>query len=168
MQLAEDCIRGVAADVAAACASDLACLTDAGRGAGGGGQKGKQQQQQPAGLSPAERCAALAAPPAPFARMTYDDAIATLQRAGPSAAFEAPVRWAAGLGSEHERFLAERVVGGPVFVTDYPAAVKPFYALASGGAASPCGPTVQAFDLLLPQIVRGGGGEAVILCSRRA
>lgn len=164
MELAESCIRGVAADVAASCEADLAFMAEMSRGSGGGGKRG-QQQQQSGGPSPAERCAALAAPPAPFARMTYDEAVATLQRAGPAAAFEAPVRWDAGLGSEHERFLAERVVGGPVFVTDYPAVVKPFYALANG-VASPFGPTVQAFDLLLPQIVRVNYGKGRGGCAR--
>ena len=41
--------------------------------------------------------------------------------------FSFPVGWGLPLQSEHERWLCEDLVGGPVFVTDYPASFKPFY-----------------------------------------
>jgi len=91
----------------------------------------------------------------PFARMTYTDAVRVLTGSGQS--FTAPVVWGEGLASEHERWLAEVFVGGPVFVTDYPAAIKPFYMRRNEEDG---GKTVAAFDLLVPTIVRckGGGG----------
>merc|ERR1740117_2353762 len=95
----------------------------------------------------------------PFPRLTYTQAVRALQQCDKD--FEHPVRWGAELQTEHERWLSEDYCGGrPVFVTDYPAACKPFYMRlndlcdgansatnesASGGVA---GETVAAFDLL--------------------
>ena len=42
-------------------------------------------------------------------------------------AFEFPVAWGMDLQSEHERYLSEKIIGGPVIVHDYPLAIKPFY-----------------------------------------
>jgi asparaginyl-tRNA synthetase len=110
----------------------------------------------------AGRLAACADPSAPFARMSYTAAVDALRASG--APFKAPVEWGAGLASEHERWLAEVHVGGrPLFVTDYPAGVKPFYMKASAAQATappPPGPTVQAFDLLLPGLGELVGGSA--------
>ena len=105
----------------------------------------------------------------PFARMSYTEAIRVLQSSGK--AFKLPVKWEDGLASEHERFLAEEHVKGPLFVTDYPAAIKPFYMKANSDsdatASSPSaagggapGPTVQAFDLLMPTLGELVGGSA--------
>ncbi|RUS89172.1 hypothetical protein EGW08_003051, partial [Elysia chlorotica] len=38
-------------------------------------------------------------------------------------------QWGCDLDKEHEMYLADAVGGRPVFVTDYPASLKPFYAL---------------------------------------
>ncbi|KAH7039096.1 mitochondrial carrier domain-containing protein [Macrophomina phaseolina] len=63
-----------------------------------------------------------------------------------------------GLQAEHERFLAENVgQGGPVFVTDYPRAVKPFYMAPSTQA--PGKDTVSCFDLLVPEVCELVGGS---------
>ncbi|KAJ2868934.1 asparaginyl-tRNA synthetase [Coemansia aciculifera] len=81
----------------------------------------------------------------PYARITYTEAIDILQRADAVANFVFKPRWGQGLQSEHERYLATLHFEGPVFVTDYPAAIKPFYML-----PNPDGRTVACMDLLVP------------------
>jgi asparaginyl-tRNA synthetase len=85
---------------------------------------------------------------AKFAKMTYTEAVEILLKSGTK--FTYPVVWGEGLASEHERFLAEKHCQGPVFVTDYPANIKPFYMKRN---QHDDGRTVQAFDLLIPGIV---------------
>ena len=106
-----------------------------------------------------------AASPGAFTCMSYSEAINTLHASGHR--FAAPVSWSAGLATEHERFLAERVVGGPLFVHDYPASLKPFYMRenddgesSGGGGGGSEKRTVAAFDLLLPRIGELVGGSA--------
>ena len=89
---------------------------------------------------------------APFQRMTYTEAIAHLQDSGRPFAF--PVSWGMDLQAEHERFLAEELAGGPVFVTHYPASLKPFYMRLDEGER-----TVAAMDLLVPGIGELVGGS---------
>ena len=60
-----------------------------------------------------------------FGRMTYTEAVARLLASGQK--FEFPLAWGVGLQAEHERYLAETLVGRPVFVTDYPKEIKAFY-----------------------------------------
>ena len=43
------------------------------------------------------------------------------------AKFENKVKWGIDLGSEHERFLAEKVFKKPVFLYNYPKDIKAFY-----------------------------------------
>ncbi|MBJ94217.1 MAG: asparagine--tRNA ligase [Rickettsiales bacterium] len=88
----------------------------------------------------------------PFERMTYSDAIAALKNSGRS--FEYPVEWGVSLQTEHERYLAEEFVGGPVFVTDYPTDQKAFYMRLSDD-----GKTVAATDLLVPRLGEIIGGS---------
>jgi asparaginyl-tRNA synthetase len=87
-----------------------------------------------------------------FERMSYSEAVERLQRSGKS--FEFPVAWGCDLQSEHERYLTEQVVGGPVFVTDYPAAIKAFYMRRNDD-----GKTVAAMDLLVPRVGEIIGGS---------
>jgi asparaginyl-tRNA synthetase len=89
---------------------------------------------------------------APFERMTYSEAIAALERSGE--AFEFPVKWGADLQSEHERWLAERHVGRPVVVTDYPVGIKAFYMYLNDDER-----TVRAMDVLVPRIGEIVGGS---------
>jgi len=89
---------------------------------------------------------------ADFARMTYTEAVERLQQSG--ASFNFPVTWGGDLQSEHERFLTEQVVGGPLFVTDYPAELKAFYMRLNGD-----GRTVAAMDLLVPRVGEIIGGS---------
>ena len=89
---------------------------------------------------------------ADFTRMTYTDAVAYLEKSGH--AFEYPVSWGIDLQSEHERFLTEEIVKGPVFLTDYPKDIKAFYMRANDD-----GKTVAAVDLLVPGIGEIIGGS---------
>lgn len=89
---------------------------------------------------------------ADFQRMSYTEAIRCLQKSGQSFTF--PVEWGCDLQSEHERFLTESVVGGPLFVTDYPAGIKAFYMRQNDD-----GKTVAAMDLLVPKVGEIIGGS---------
>ncbi|BCR06006.1 asparagine--tRNA ligase [Desulfuromonas versatilis] len=89
---------------------------------------------------------------ASFATMSYTEAVAALQKSGQS--FEFPVEWGCDLQSEHERYLTEKVVGGPVFVTDYPKDIKAFYMRLNDDEK-----TVAAMDLLLPRVGEIIGGS---------
>ena len=89
---------------------------------------------------------------AKFARITYTEAIGLLSRSGE--AFEREPRWGADLQTEHERFLTERLLKMPVFVTDYPKDIKAFYMRQNGD-----GKTVAAMDLLVPGIGELVGGS---------
>lgn len=88
---------------------------------------------------------------APFARVTYTEAIALLEQA--DVTFSTPVAWGDDLHAEHERWLVERM-GGPVFVTHYPADLKAFYMKETEG-----GRTVAAMDLLVPRVGELVGGS---------
>ena len=79
-------------------------------------------------------------------------AISILEKA--SKVFEFPVQWGTDLQAEHERFLSEEVFANPVFVTDYPKEIKPFYMRLNDDKK-----TVAAMDLLLPGIGEIIGGS---------
>ena len=98
----------------------------------------------------AERLHAVAG--AEFVRMSYTDAVAALEKSGHQ--FDYPVHWGIDLQSEHERFLTEEIVKGPVFLTDYPKDIKAFYMRANDD-----GQTVAAVDLLVPGIGEIIGGS---------
>lgn len=88
----------------------------------------------------------------PFERMSYTDAIKVLEQSGQT--FEFPVSWGADLQSEHERFITETVVGGPVVVTDYPKDIKAFYMRLNDDEQ-----TVAAMDVLVPGVGEIIGGS---------
>jgi asparaginyl-tRNA synthetase len=87
-----------------------------------------------------------------FVHFTYDEAIEKLQTA--PVKFACPPRWGIDLQSEHERWLAEELCKAPVILTDYPAAIKPFYMRLSHD-----GRTVAAMDILVPGIGEIIGGS---------
>jgi len=89
---------------------------------------------------------------ADFARMEYSEAIERLQSSGVT--FGYPVEWGLDLQTEHERYLTEQVVGGPVFVINYPREIKAFYM-----RNNPDGRTVAAMDLLVPKVGEIIGGS---------
>ena len=87
-----------------------------------------------------------------FVRMDYSEAIDILQRSGE--AFEFPVEWGLDLQSEHERFLTERHVEGPVVVVNYPKDIKAFYMRLNDDDR-----TVAAMDVLVPGVGEIIGGS---------
>ncbi len=87
-----------------------------------------------------------------FGRVSYTEAIKILQESGEK--FEYPVEWGTDLQSEHERYLTERVFGKPIFLTDYPKAIKSFYMRVNDD-----GKTVAACDLLVPGVGEIVGGS---------
>ena len=87
-----------------------------------------------------------------FERITYTKAIELLTPYKDQ--FKYPVEWEAGLQTEHERFITEKIYKKPVFVTDYPAGVKVFYM-----KQNPDGKTVAAVDLLVPGVGEIIGGS---------
>eukprot|EP00002_Diphylleia_rotans_P041098 TRINITY_DN9912_c0_g1_i1.p1 TRINITY_DN9912_c0_g1~~TRINITY_DN9912_c0_g1_i1.p1 ORF type:complete len:525 (+),score=114.76 TRINITY_DN9912_c0_g1_i1:44-1618(+) len=125
------------------------------------------------------RLSTISNPSLPFVRITYTEAVSILQSAqgksdptstseevkesktsknlcAQNTPFQHPIAWGAALQTEHERYLVDKHFKGiPVFVSHYPAAVKPFYMAASGTDAK----TVACFDLLIPNIGELVGGS---------
>jgi asparaginyl-tRNA synthetase len=100
----------------------------------------------------------------PWPRITYEAAIQHLKDAvnQGKADFEFAPGHEDGLQTEHERYLAESVGrGGPIFVTDYPRNIKPFYMAPStdSKAEGQSTSTVACFDLLVPEICELVGGS---------
>jgi len=94
---------------------------------------------------------------APFARVSYDDAVARLREAhgqidDHAAKAEMAIEWGEDFGSPHETALAE-MFDKPVFVYHYPTAVKAFYMTPVAGRPEVC----RSVDLLAPE----GYGEII-------
>jgi len=89
---------------------------------------------------------------AEFKVMTYTEAVDQLARSGEQ--FEYPVHWGMDLQTEHERFLAEKLVNGPLFVINYPKESKAFYMLVNDDDR-----TVAGMDLLVPRVGEIIGGS---------
>lgn len=87
-----------------------------------------------------------------FQRMTYTEAVDLLMKENDR--FEFKVEWGTDLQSEHERYLSEEVVKGPVFITDYPKDIKSFYMRLNDDNK-----TVAACDLLVPSVGELVGGS---------
>lgn len=88
-----------------------------------------------------------------FKRMTYTEAIELLKKA--DVTFDNnKIEWGMDLQSEHERYLCEKVVNGPVFLIDYPKDIKAFYMRVNED-----GKTVAACDLLVPGVGELVGGS---------
>jgi asparaginyl-tRNA synthetase len=87
-----------------------------------------------------------------FERMSYTEAVEQLIVSGKK--FDYPVQWGANLQSEHERYLCEEVVKGPLTVYNYPKSIKPFYMRANDD-----GKTVTAMDVLVPGVGEIIGGS---------
>jgi asparaginyl-tRNA synthetase len=82
----------------------------------------------------------------PFPRIRYDEAIEMLQKA------DFDVKWGDDFGSPEESYLSEQFEQ-PVFVLNYPKAIKPFYMLPEEGRDD----TYVCADLLAPE----GYGEII-------
>lgn len=91
-----------------------------------------------------------------FKRMPYTEAIDRLLEAikGGYQFEDNNIFWGMDLQSEHERYICEKVVNGPVFLTDYPKDIKAFYMRLNDD-----GKTVAAADLLVPFVGELIGGS---------
>jgi asparaginyl-tRNA synthetase len=87
-----------------------------------------------------------------FARISYTEAVNILQKSGQNFSF--PVEFGTDLQSEHEQYLAGVYFQKPVFLTDYPKEIKPFYMRVNDD-----GKTVAAVDFLVPKIGELIGGS---------
>ncbi|KAI1795916.1 asparaginyl-tRNA synthetase [Ganoderma leucocontextum] len=118
-------------------------------------------KSQPAEVAQGRREAlqSYAEAPQSWTRLTYTEAVDILSKHhAKTGAFVFPPEWGSGLQSEHERWLADEYVRGPLFVTDYPASMKPFYMRMNDGCA-PGRQTVACFDMLVPGIGELVGGS---------
>ena len=115
-------------------------------------------EKHPQELAIIERdTAKLEAITAPFARISYDDAVTRLkalqaQLDNPQQRAELAIDWGEDFGSPHETALAE-MFDKPVFVYHYPTAVKAFYMTPVAGRPEVC----RSVDLLAPE----GYGEII-------
>ncbi len=132
MQLAERFLKHVFGDVLQRCGEDMEFFDLR-------IEKGKIEQVQ-------------AVIDKPFEHMSYSEAIDVLQAAGVK--FEYGVQWGSDLQAEHERYLTEKHVGGPLILTDYPSTIKPFYMRLSDDEK-----TVAAMDVLVPGVGEIIGGS---------
>jgi asparaginyl-tRNA synthetase len=87
-----------------------------------------------------------------FEVIDYTDAIGVLERSGK--AFDFPVKWGIDLQTEHERYLTDEYVKGPLFVVNYPKSIKAFYMKVNDD-----GNTVRAMDMLVPRLGEIIGGS---------
>lgn len=90
--------------------------------------------------------------PEHWPRINYDQAVDLLRT------HHAPVTWGSDLSTEQERWITDQHYKSPVFVTDYPASLKPFY-MRKNDQPSPHGSTAACFDLLVPGIGELAGGS---------
>nr|BFD32414.1 asparagine--tRNA ligase [Pigmentibacter ruber] len=132
MQLAQDMIRFVVADVLENCHDDLdVCI-----------QKTQLDTREYLRLALEK----------PFIRVSYTEAIEILKSCGKN--FEHPVYWGCDLKSEHERYLCEEHFKSPTIVFNYPEELKAFYMYLNDD-----GKTVRAMDVLMPGIGEVVGGS---------
>jgi len=149
MKLAEDCLKSVLGYVLEHGDNDLAFLEN---------RQIQEEKQLPekdrSAMALRDRLRQVV--DSDFVHMTYTEVIETLLRSKPykKKKFKFPIEWGIDLQSEHERWLVEKHVGGPVVVTDYPAEIKSFYMRANDD-----GKTVAAMDVLVPGIGELIGGS---------
>lgn len=89
----------------------------------------------------------------PLKIMEYKEAIKILEKHKKEFE-EQKIFFGMDLGSEHEKFIAEKVVNGPVAMINYPKDIKAFYMYQNDDKK-----TVAAFDLLVPGIGEIIGGS---------
>ena len=87
-----------------------------------------------------------------FEIITYTDAIEILLKSKKK--FEFPVEWGKDLQAEHEKYICDEHIKGPVMVRDYPRNIKAFYMRLNDDNK-----TVAAMDVLVPQIGEIIGGS---------
>jgi asparaginyl-tRNA synthetase len=91
-----------------------------------------------------------------FAQITYTEGVEILQRdvAENKVTFERYPLWGEDLGSEHERYLSEKIFQRPTIVINYPKGIKAFYMKLNDDNE-----TVAAMDILVPKIGELIGGS---------
>ena len=97
----------------------------------------------------------LEVPKTPFRRITYDEAIELLSEAGEE------IEWGEDLSTSAEHTLGD-IISELYFITDWPCAIKPFYAQpgdveAEGKRKDIC----NAFDLMHPKVELASGSQRV-------
>ncbi|RZN38128.1 MAG: aspartate--tRNA(Asn) ligase [Methanophagales archaeon ANME-1-THS] len=91
----------------------------------------------------------LEVPKIPFQRIRYDEAIELLADAGE------PIEWGDDLSTSAEHKLGARI-GAHYFITEWPRAIKPFYAQPIEDKE-----TTNAFDLMHPRLELASGSQRV-------
>ena len=91
-----------------------------------------------------------------FARISYTEAIQKLTEPSllKKAKFTEKPYWGIDLGSEHERYLTEKVFKRPTIIYNYPKGIKAFYMRVNEDDK-----TVAALDVLVPKIGELVGGS---------
>jgi asparaginyl-tRNA synthetase len=134
MALAQEFVQAVIKEVLERCAPDLEFLA-------------AQEWVQPGHLNNLRSVVE-----SRFATLEYTEAISILEKSGKS--FEFPVTWGIDLQSEHERYLTDEYVRGPVTVVNYPKEIKAFYMRLNSDEK-----TVRAMDVLVPRLGEIVGGS---------
>jgi len=139
MALAEDYVRYCAKYALDNCMDDLAYFEDEYPS----GEKGLRERLRNVAESD-------------FARITYTEAVELLQKeiASGAALFERYPNWGDDLGSEHERYITEKIYKKPTIVINYPKGIKAFYMKLNDDNI-----TVAAMDILVPRIGELIGGS---------
>jgi asparaginyl-tRNA synthetase len=132
MQLAERYLKFMIAETLTHCAEDMAFF---------------EQRIQPGLLASLQLVL-----DKPFVHLSYTEAVEILIQSGET--FEYPVSWGTDLQSEHERYLTEKHVQGPVILYNYPKEIKSFYMRLNDD-----GKTVAAMDVLVPGVGEIIGGS---------
>ncbi|XP_062052763.1 probable asparagine--tRNA ligase, mitochondrial isoform X4 [Lepus europaeus] len=89
-----------------------------------------------------------------FLIISYTEAVEILKKASQNFTFTP--EWGADLQTEHEKYLVEHCGNIPVFVINYPLALKPFYMRDNEDGPQH---TVAAVDLLVPRVGELFGGS---------
>ena len=89
---------------------------------------------------------------APFQTMTYSEAVGVVRSSG------VRLEWGEDLHAEAEHSITQKF-NRPVFVTNYPAELKPFYMLQDDVIKNGKRETVACFDLLWPGLGEVAGGS---------
>jgi len=92
----------------------------------------------------------------PFQRISYTEAIELLKKtvAEGHKFEEMNIEWGMDLGSEHEKYICEKVYMKPTIVYNYPKEIKSFYMKQNED-----GKTVAAMDILVPKVGELIGGS---------
>lgn len=87
-----------------------------------------------------------------FIHLTYTEAIDILKKSKKS--FQYDISYGSDLQTEHERYLCEDYVNGPLIIYNYPVSIKPFYMRVNDDEK-----TVGAMDVIVPRIGEIIGGS---------